>query len=472
MGKANKVVSLDAKRRSGGEKPVGWPAPKRIDPEAVQFQPDPLAILSRPYPRVALASLYLIVVIVVGTILWATFATVDRVVVAHGKIATVQPLLVVQPLELGVIRKINVKVGDAVRAGEVLAYLDPTFASSHVTADRTELASLSAEVARLHAEIDGNKFSSFKGPADDVSLQKAIYDHRKAEYSAAISSYDANIGDLKAQIDANTDAQTGLRNRLSLVEEVVEIRKKLWTQKLGSLLNLDQSRLNRVELANKLTAKIRNRSSLEEKLKRAEADLKKYENNWHRKTEESFADASRKLARLKARLEVDNRRETLVELRAPADGTVVETARLSVGSVVKEAERLFTIAPTDSRYDVEAGIDSVDVARVHPGQLVHVKLDSLPYQRHGMLDGRLQTITEELAQSEQQNRNQRAGEARRLYFRARIALSSIHLKDVPDDFHLIPGMTTTSDIVVGKRTVISYIIDPIARVLHESLREP
>ena len=35
-----------------------------------------------------------------------------------------------------------------------------------------------------------------------------------------------------------------------------------------------------------------------------------------------------------------------------------------------------------------------------------------------------------------------------------------------------PGMTATAEIVIGKRTIISYLLDPIVRLFDESLREP
>jgi len=63
-------------------------------------------------------------------------------------------------------------------------------------------------------------------------------------------------------------------------------------------------------------------------------------------------------------------------------------------------------------------------------------------------------------------------DAQPAFFRARVALGPVTLRDVPKDFRLIPGMTATAEIVIGKRTVISYLLDPIVRLFDESLREP
>ena len=134
------------------------PAPKPVDPAAVAFQPDAALIEERPLPRAARSVVYLVAALIVVAALWATFSQVDRVVTARGKLITIDPLIVVQPLETAVIRSIEVGVGDSVRAGRVLATLDPTFTESQEVAGRERLNSMLAEERRLEAEIYGKPF--------------------------------------------------------------------------------------------------------------------------------------------------------------------------------------------------------------------------------------------------------------------------------------------------------------------------
>jgi hemolysin D len=167
------------------------------------------------------------------------------------------------------------------------------------------------------------------------------------------------------------------------------------------------------------------------------------------------------------------RRRSLVVLRAPAHGVVLELGQRSIGSVAKEAEPLVTLVPQDNTIEAEVDVDSVDVARLRVGDPVRVKFDALPYQRHGTLDGTVRVITEN---SFQTDRNTTAPtdkpDGRPSFFRGRIALGPVKLRNVPNDFHLIPGMTTSAEIVIGKRTIISYLLDPIVRLFDEGLREP
>jgi HlyD family secretion protein len=173
-------------------------------------------------------------------------------------------------------------------------------------------------------------------------------------------------------------------------------------------------------------------------------------------------------------LAVAERRRSLVVLRAPADGVVLELGQKSIGSVAKEAEPLVTLVPVDNKVEAEVDIDSADVARLRVGDRVRVKLDALPFQRHGTIDAKLRVITENSFQTDKGGT--RAGDnkpdGQPAFFRARIALGPVDLRDVPRDFRLIPGMTTTAEIQVGRRTIISYLLDPVIRLFDEGLREP
>jgi HlyD family secretion protein len=167
------------------------------------------------------------------------------------------------------------------------------------------------------------------------------------------------------------------------------------------------------------------------------------------------------------------RRRALVVLRAPADGVVPELGQRSIGSVAKEAEPLITLVPYGNRVEAEVDVDSTDVAHLRVGDPVRVKLDALPFQRHGTVPGTLRVITENSFQSDKSAAAAAdKQEARPAFFRARAALGAVDLLDVPKDFRLIPGMTLAAEIKIGRRSIVSYVLDPVVRLFDESLREP
>jgi hemolysin D len=461
-----------------------WRAKRRergpVDPEAVNFQPDAMMIQERPLPWFARSVVYLVVLLVVSAALWASLSQVDRVVTARGKLITVDPLMTVQPLETAVVHSINVGVGDWVKAGDILATLDPTFSQSEQTADEERLASMTAEASRLEAEIFDQPFdstwSSDPVVAKYLKLQRAVYDHRQAEYRAAVASAEADAAKLEAALVTNRKSQAGLEERVSVISQVEGMRDELFKLSAGSRLNLLQSRLDRLQLSDQLGEKKNQEKELEAQIASTREQKEKYINNWIREAGERLTTLQQQISTERQKLTTAERRRSLVVLRAPADGVVLELGQRAIGSVAKEAEPVVTLVPRGNKIEAEVDVDSADVARLRVGDTVRVKLDALPFQRHGTINGRVRVITEN---SFQPDKNTAPGpqtgkdpDGRPAFFRARVSLGPVTLQDVPADFRLIPGMTTTAEILVGKRTIISYLLDPVIRVFDESLREP
>ncbi len=453
---------------------------KGVDPEAVQFQPDAVMIEERPLPWFARSVVYVVVLLVVSAAAWASLSQVDRVVTARGKLITIDPLMTIQPLETAVIHSINVGVGDTVKTGDVLATLDPTFSQSEQTADEERLASMTAEASRLEAEIYATPFDP--GWSNDpivgkyLKLQAAVYAHRQAEYRAAVASAEADAAKFEAALVTNRKAQGGLEERVGVVSQVEGMRDELYKLSAGSRLNLLQSRLDRLSLSDQLGEKKNQEKELEAQLASAREQKEKYINNWVREAGERLTTLQQQISTERQKLTTAERRRSLVVLRAPADGVVLELGQHSIGSVAKEAESLVTLVPRGNKIEAEVDVDSADVARLRVGDTVRVKLDALPFQRHGTITGRLRVITENSFQPDKSAapspQTGKDPDGRPAFFRARIALGPLTLQDVPPDFRLIPGMTTTAEILVGKRTIISYLLDPVIRVFDESLREP
>ena len=159
-------------------------------------------------------------------------------------------------------------------------------------------------------------------------------------------------------------------------------------------------------------------------------------------------------------------------LTAPVDAVVLEIAKRSTGSVVREAEPLFTLVPLDAQLEAEVQIESGDIGYVKLGDATRIKLDAFPFQLHGTLPGSVQTLSEDAFRREQAGGAAGAATGADAYYLGRIALGGTRLKGMTAKNRLLPGMTVTGEIVVGKRTVISYLLWPLTKALDEAIREP
>ena len=466
---------------SGRRRPA-LPAPSAPPPGfARDYLPDGAAIEHAPLPWAARSTLYVLAGLLVALVLWAGFAQVDRIVTAGGRLVTTAPLVVAQPLETAVVRGIDVQVGDRVRAGDRLATLDPTFAAADLADLTGKLAGVEAQIGRLRAELDGSDFTpAVNNP--DAAVQAAILERRRAEYRARLASLDEKAGQLESAIAASRRAQAGLAERLAVVGEVEDIRRQLQERQTGSRLTYLEARIERLRMRDELTALQDRELTSEHELRGVQADRAAFIDEWRRKTAEELVEQTRQRATLVEQIAKAERRRSLVTLTAPVDAVVLEVAKRSVGSVIREAEPLVTLVPADVPLEVEADIPSRDIGLVRVGDFVRVKLDAFPFQRHGTLSGEIRTIsadafTHDPAQGAQgSGANAINADAPRpaagAVFRTRIRLTDTRLEAVPAGTNLSPGMVASAEIRVGTRSVLSYFLYPVIRALDESIREP
>jgi len=155
----------------------------------------------------------------------------------------------------------------------------------------------------------------------------------------------------------------------------------------------------------------------------------------------------------------------LVEMTVPQDSVVLEIGHISVGSVAKTGEPLVKLVPLNEPIEAEARISPQDVGFIRQGDACKIKIDAFPFQKHGELQGVLKSIGEDtVTDPARQNEGP--------YYLGRVTLKSTELRKVPEDTRLIPGMSLSAEIVVGQRTVISYILYPMIQMFDESIREP
>src|SRR6201987_4647610 len=217
-------------------------------PAILEFQWPSTAIANAPIPRSARGISWIIASLVVAMIATKGLIPVDQVENAHGIAVSKAPTILVQPLETAIVRSIDVREGQQVKAGQVLARLDPTLAAADVGALERRVGSLEAEIARLQAEAENKPFA-YAGLEPDMALQAAIYAHRKAEFTAKVEGYARHFDELAAVISRSQSDAAGYRDRLGYAQTVEQMRTQLEARQVGSRLNTLAAMDSRTEMA-------------------------------------------------------------------------------------------------------------------------------------------------------------------------------------------------------------------------------
>lgn len=436
-----------------------------------QWQSEVDAIAEAPPPGRARSAIWLLALLLVTLIGITPFVTVDRVVSSSsGKIVSVEALSTFQVLDPSIIKSVDVREGQTVAKGQLLATLDATFAKADVSQLRQQLAGLDAEVARLTAEQD-HKPLQFPagGDPDEVpfqTLQMSLFGQRAAEYAAQMRSFDEKVKTTQATIAKLQNDVDRYASRQDITRQIEGMRDTLFKSGASSRLSLLQANDARLEMQRTMENQRNALAEAQHQLASVQADREAYVQKW-------LGDVSENLVKLRndrdkaiSGLLKASKHQDLVRLVAPEDAVVLTLSKLSVGSVLKEGESFMTLVPLRSAMEAEIHIGSRDIGFVRPGDPVSLKVDAFNFYEHGAAQGTVSWISEGSFSTDEGDHPTDP------YYKARVTITSLHFSGVPASFRLIPGMTLRADIAVGHRSLFRYIIGGFLQGAGEAMREP
>jgi HlyD family secretion protein len=444
-----------------------WPGKGSKGKTVIEYLPDADEIERSPVPPMAQITMHVLLAALVSFIAWSALSELDEVVVAQGRLVNPSPNVVVQPLETGVIKTLDVRVGQVVKKGDVLATLDSTNAQADETQLQMRLDSLETQLQGLNQELSG-EVAGEKSPASaDSELQGRLMLERKANYQAQQSKMAENAAKLRANLATNRSDQQLISSRLRSLKEIEAMQEKMVAQKYGAPLQLLEAQARSKEVERELQLARSREQEIVREMAAFSSEKTAFEKGWRQKLMEETLSVSRERDGMREQLQKADRRSKLVTLTAPVDGVVLEIAKLSPGSIVREAETFFTLVPLNAPLEAEVHIDSLDVGYIKLGGATHIKVDAFPFQRHGTLDATVRTVSEDAFR-----RDSAAKGGADAYYIARIKLEGSELKGMNEGARLLPGMTLSAEIVVGHRTILSYMAWPLTKGLSEAAREP
>lgn len=433
--------------------------------EAVRvFKPDADALESLPLPFPGRTLLYVMIGLVAAGVAWASLSKVDRVVTAKGRLVTSAPRIVIQALETSIIKELHVKAGDRVRAGQLVASLDPTFVGADVTALTAQRERVLAQIERLEAEIGGREYLP-RHEGTEGALQRSIDEQKRAEMEARLRSFDRKADEMRAAKARNTSRLRHLRAQRDALVELEERRTEALEKGAGSRIEVLGARVERLELSEEIEEVERRQIEIDHRLRSNAAERELHVHTSRRRTFEELIETRQRLDALEQSLTKGLRRNSMIHLSAPRDAIVLEMAERSTGSILREAETLMTLVPAGSELELLAELAPMYVGKVEIGDPARIKIDAFPFQSHGTLDGEVRTISSDAFIKEEV-----AGEM--LSYRANVVLESTVFSRRPAGSPLRAGMTATAEIVVGRRRVISFLLHPVVRAFDEAVREP
>ncbi len=407
-----------------------------------------------------------VVTLLVLIFLWASITELANVVRGSGKTVSEAQNQLIQSSEPGVIRRRYVEEGDLVKKGDLLFDIDPVDAKTQLDQVQKRSAALLIKQIRLEAEVVNaipnfqqdlvetapasfsTELALFKARRNDLQAGAAILEQRKIQKLNEIQ-------ELKIKYETAQNGLLLIRREIETIEPLVKNGLAPETRLIG-LRRDEAAMLGQANSAE--SSQNRVLSGLEEIKEQLKAEKQAY-------VTRALTDLSTiegEITDLTARIPALESRVERTSVRAPLDGVINQLNYVTADAYIRTGEVLLEMVPTGSDLIVETKIDPKDIGEIVLGQDVKISLTAYDTSRYGRIDGDVLGISADAISDEQSGQQ---------YYLVDVSIKGQLYESDGREVTILPGMVASIDVLSGKRTILDYFWQPIAKAKGRALRD-
>ncbi len=411
---------------------------------------------------------------------WAALCRVDAAVYARGQVVVSGSRQQVQNKTGGVVKTLLVHEGQQVQKGQVLIELAGDESQASTQSYTGQFIALKAQEARLLAEQAGRatfaepaEFKTYTGEDrelvnDAMSVQRQAMSARRSSLSAQLSvlaqqgaQSRESIRGIQERVDANVKQQALTSDELAGVKSLNEkgyapkTRVRSLESDLAGLVGDNGNLHAGIAQANATISESRMRALTLQR-----------QNSQDIVTE--LRDTQSKLSDILPQLGAAKTEFDRTRIRAPVNGKVMGLTAFTEGGVITPGEKIMDIVPDNEPLVIDAMVSPQDGDDVHIGQAAQVRFTSMHERDIPELKGTVLDVSGDSFQ------DQKTGAQ---YFKARVQVSADSLAQLAkvhggDRSNVIrPGLPAEVVVPLKKRTVLSYLMEPLGEAFWQSFHE-
>jgi membrane fusion protein, type I secretion system len=409
--------------------------------------------------------------IVLGMGVMGAATDMSGAIISSGSLVVESSVKKVQHPTGGVAKTLLVEEGTRVNGGDLLIQLDETVAQANLSAVTKALWELEARRARLQAEREGEADIAFPdelsamapdSPARAILIgERRFFQLRREASDGQKHQLNEQIAQLKQQIAGMEDQLAAKKEESDLIVKELTGVEQLWEQRLVSINRLTALQREAARLLGErgqLTASI---AQARGRISETELKILQIDQDFRSGVAKELADVRAKYAetfekRIAARDQADK-----LDIRAPQSGVVHDLTIHTRGGVIAAGETIMTIVPDMDSLIVETRITPQDIDQVWLGQPAVLRFINFNQRTTPEIDGEVSRIGADVT---------REDKATPTYYAVRIAIGPQQISKLGKT-RLMPGMPVEVFLRTADRTLLSYLMKPLADQLHRTFKE-
>jgi len=438
--------------------------------------------------------------IVFSAIAWAGFSKVDEVAVASGKLVPVAQVRPVRSLKGGIIQAVKVKEGDRVQKGQVLVEGDATLPQTEIQRlenvarlirkdiprleqARTQRAAAGTSLYNQRLASSSKEFIQLQaGAIAEANRQRAALDAAKVGLTRLqenLANAKENLANAKENLaNANTREKmlralvaNGAVPRLDYIDvqdrivttrdQIVSARDK-GTSLLDKVVSLEKDiavqnqEIRQAEQAYQAAeaAVARSRPQHQGEVLALQSEHQNEvvaQTNDQREILTQINQKRQELATIEGQLKQAKEQQNMEMIKAPASGTIYNVAATS--GPVQPGEELLSILPDGKDFVLEVQLPNKEIGFIAKGMRSKVKLSTFPFQEYGIIDATVSQISPSAINIKDLG----------LVFPTKIRLNKNAVMVNGKQVQLSAGMAGTAEIVTRQKSILTFLIEPVAR---------
>ena len=391
--------------------------------------------------------------------IWATIAQLDEVTRGQGKVIPSSKLQVITAADAATVSELYVRSGQRVHKGQLLARLASPENESQLGQIQAETESLQARAGRLTEEGLGGNVACQSG---DCAGEQALRAARESALGSKVAALHAAAD--QARRDAGEAAATiqSLQGSLGIAQRQVQMMEPLAAKNIVPQTDLLEKRREVVDLQGRIAAAREQQGKAMAAVREAEAQASQANFEFRQQALDERSQVQAKIAVNEQSLRGAQGKLDRTEIRSPVDGVVNDVQVTTIGAYVQPGQKLMEVVPLGDKLLVESRVRPNDIAFIKVGDRALVKVTAYDFSIYGGLDGRVVQVSADSIYDENE---------KQAYFTVIVETDKSYLTASGRQLPITPGMMTDTQIITGRKSVLTYLLKPALKARSEALHE-